>query len=173
MVDSVAFTTAGGARLTLRPIVPGDEPKMVRFHGTLSEQSVYARYFHMMRLGVRVSHERLARICHADFTRDIVLVAEAGDEGARSIVGVGRLTLAPARDEAEFAIVVSDAWQGQGLGTALLRRLVDIGRARGLRRITADILPDNQAMQHASRHVGFTCRFDPDAGVVRAALDLG
>jgi acetyltransferase len=62
--------------------------------------------------------------------------------------------------------------QGQGLGTELLRRLVQVGRDAGVDRITADILPDNRDMQVVSTRVGFTCRFVPEEGVVKADLSL-
>jgi acetyltransferase len=157
----------------IRPIRPEDEPEMVSFHATLSERSVYFRYFHMMNLGMRVSHERLAQICFVDYARDIALVAEAPDaDGRPHIVGVGRLTRQRGLNAGEFAILISDALQGQGLGTELLSRVVQVGRDKGLERITADILPENRDMQHVSQKVGFACRFDQDEGVVRAELVL-
>jgi acetyltransferase len=167
------FTLRDGTPVLIRPIRPEDEPLMVAFHGTLSERSVYFRYFHMMNLGMRVSHERLAQICFVDYARDIALVAEARQpDGSASIVGVGRLTRQRGLNTGEFAILVSDAMQGQGLGTELLSRVVQVGRERGLERITADILPENRDMQHVSEKVGFACRFDADEGVVRAELVL-
>jgi acetyltransferase len=65
-----------GEAILLRPIRPDDEPLMVKFHKTLSEQSVYLRYFHMENLSARVAHERLIRKCNADFNTEIALVAE-------------------------------------------------------------------------------------------------
>ena len=83
---------------------------MVRFHETLSERSVYLRYFHMIKLSQRVSHERLTRICFNDYDREIALVAERKDSKPvpGEILGVVRLIKVPGTGEAEFAIVVSD-----------------------------------------------------------------
>jgi len=163
-----------GHEVTIRPIRPEDEPMMVRFHETLSERSVYFRYFHLIKLGLRVSHERLTRICFIDYDRDMALVAETrpGADAAPSILGVGRLTRQRGVPSGEFAILVSDAVQGQGLGTELLRRVVQVGRDQGLARITADILPENRDMQRVSEKVGFVCRYDTDAGLVKAEIEL-
>src|ERR1700749_2100765 len=69
------WTTKDGTPLTLRPIRPEDEPLMVKFHGTLSEQTVLYRYFGLPKLEQRVAHERLTRICFNDYDREIALVA--------------------------------------------------------------------------------------------------
>ena len=82
------------AEVIIRPIRPEDEPLMVRFHATLSERSVYLRYFHLMKLEQRIAHERLTRMCFIDYDREMALVAERCDPatGEREILGVGRLT---------------------------------------------------------------------------------
>jgi acetyltransferase len=147
-----------GTPVMLRPIRPEDEPLIVQFHKTLSERSVYYRYFSVLKLDQRVAHERLTRICFNDYDREIALVADRRDAktGRHEILGVARLSKLRGLDEAEFAMVVSDLWQNQGLGTQLLKTLVQIGRDEKLARITATILPDNREMQHLCRNVGFT-----------------
>jgi acetyltransferase len=167
------FTLKNGARVTIRPIRPEDEPMMVHFHETLSDRSVYFRYFHIIKLGMRVSHERLTRICFIDYDRDMALVVEGhGADGRPCILAVGRLTRQRGTDDGEFAILVSDSLQGHGLGTELLRRIVQVGRDVELARITADILPENRDMQRVAEKVGFTCRLDAEGGVVKAELTL-
>ena len=147
------FRMEGGEELLLRPIRPEDEPRMEEFHRTLSEQTVFLRYAGLLQLSTRVAHERLARICFNDYARELALVAERKD-GA--LLGVGRLTRLRGTQDAEFAILISDLAQKQGLGTELLRRLVDVGRDWGLQRIFADILSGNRAMQTISRKLGFS-----------------
>jgi acetyltransferase len=144
-------------RIVIRPIRPEDEPLMVKFHETLSEQSVYQRYFSVLQLSQRTAHERLRRICFNDYDREIALVAEHKETpGAEPrILGVGRLSKLHGVNEGEFAILVSDVWQGQGLGCELLRRVVEVGRDEKLQRIVGHILPDNQAMSHLCQKVGF------------------
>ena len=63
--------------------------------------------------------------------------------------------------EAEFALLISDAWQHQGIGAELLKRLVHIGRDEKLSRITAEILGDNQPMLHVTKKAGFKLMQDP------------
>lgn len=167
------FTLRHGEKVLIRPIRPEDEPLMAAFHETLSDRSVYFRFFHSVKLGERVAHERLSRICFLDYDRDMALVAEATEAtGERRLVGVGRLTKARGLPAGEFAIVVSDEVQGRGLGTELLRRLVQVGRDEGLERIWGDILPENREMQVVAGRVGFACAFDEATGTVRAELVL-
>ena len=151
------YMLRSGAEVIVRPIRPEDEPLIVAFHGTLSEQSVYLRYFYPMSLEQRIAHERLTRICFIDYDREMVLVAEHGDPrtGQRAIVGVGRLMKLRGGNDAEFAEVVSDAYHGQGLGTELLRRLIAIARDERLDRVVADVLPDNTEMQRVFKKLGF------------------
>jgi acetyltransferase len=166
------WTLRDGSSVTIRPIRPEDEPLMVQFHGTLSESSVYSRYFSVMKLDERTAHDRLARVCFIDYDREMALVVERSVGKNREIVAVGRLSRLRGVDEAEFAILVSDRWQGQGLGSALLRRLVAIGRQEKLGLITADILPDNHRMQAIARKLGFRIKSDLAGGECRAVINL-
>lgn len=174
------FMARQGEALSLRPIRPEDEPLMVKFHGMLSERSVYMRYLHPLQLTQRVAHERLSRICFIDYAREMALVAErtvpgvdAAAPDAREILGVGRLSKTGGGNaEAEFAILVADSFQGQGLGTELLRRLVAIGREEGIGRIIGYISPENDAMQKIARKLGFTVHRAKDDDLMVAQLDL-
>ncbi|MEA3275628.1 MAG: GNAT family N-acetyltransferase [Pseudomonadota bacterium] len=163
-----------GSGASIRPIRPEDEPLIARFHQTLSDRSLYLRYFHPMSTQQLVSHEQLARICFIDYDREMVLVVERDGGIGRepSIVAVARLARIFGSDEAEFAITVADAYQNSGLGTGLLDRLVQIGREEGIKRIVADILPENQGMRRASEKVGFGLRLDAEDRIVRAMIDL-
>ena len=164
-----------GTPVTIRPIRPEDEPLMVKFHETLSEESVYMRYFHMMNLDQRTAHDRLTRICFIDYDREMALVAEHTDpeSGEREILGVSRLSrYGAAPDEAEFSVLVSDRFQRRGVGTLLVGRILEVGRAEDLRRITAEILFDNRPMQSISKKLGFHLRRDTEEMVVKADLDL-
>jgi len=163
-----------GTPITIRPIRPEDEPLMVDFHQTLSEESVYLRYFHMIALDQRVAHERLTRICFNDYDREIALVAEQKESKAsgRRILGVGRLSREPGGDTAQFSMLISDRFQRRGLGTELLRRLVQVGREEKLKRITAEILPENLAMQAVAERLKFKLKHSVGEGMVRAELVL-
>ncbi len=181
-----------GTTLTIRPIRPEDEPLIVSFHETLSAHTVYLRYFHSLELSRRVEHERLVRICFIDYDREMALVAErplpsplpfatlrgsstyegGARGGAAEIVGVGRLSKLHGENEAEFAILVSDKYQGSGLGTELLRRLLQIARDERLDRVSAYMLVENSGMQHVSEKLGFSLHYDEKEQLVKAEIDL-
>ncbi|HET9376336.1 MAG TPA: GNAT family N-acetyltransferase, partial [Chthoniobacterales bacterium] len=163
-----------GTPIDIRPIRPEDEPLIVTFHGTLSEETVHFRYFGLPKLELRVAHERLTRICFNDYDREIALVAvrKMPETKADEIIAVGRLMKVHGVNEGEFAIVISDRFQRQGLGTQLLELLVDIGQQEGLERIFGYILPDNYGMQRVSKKVGFTVSFDRENEVMRAEIKL-
>ncbi|MEW6320588.1 MAG: GNAT family N-acetyltransferase [Acidobacteriota bacterium] len=166
------FTLENGVDVYIREIRPEDEAAMVAFHTGLSERSVYLRYFHLMRVDERIRHERLARICRGDPSEGLALVAERVLPDRRVIIGVGRLS----RNDvlpSEVALLVADDYQGQGLGTELLRRLVRVARALGVHRLLGEMIAENDAMKEVARRVGFTIRPAPgDPQVVHADLDL-
>jgi acetyltransferase len=168
------WTTKDGTQVTIRPIRPEDEPAMVHFHETLSEQSVYYRYFHMMNLEQRVRHERLTRICFIDYDREMALVAERHnpETGNPEILAVARMTKILWGNEAEVAIIVSDQWQGRGLGKELMARLLIIGADEKLSRLTADILPENRSIMRVCEKLGFTLKHSLEDEVVRAEFKL-
>jgi acetyltransferase len=168
------FVMKNGTEVTLRPIRPEDEPLMRKFHETLSDRSVYMRYFSSMSLRTRVAHERLARICFVDYDRQIALVADRFDpaSGSHSILGVGRLIKLRAKNEAEVAIVVSDQSQNQGLGRELLGRCVLVARDENVGRISAEMLRDNLWVQGMFQKAGFRLGFLANSESVRAVLNL-
>jgi acetyltransferase len=168
------WTMKDGNQVTLRPIRPEDEPLMVKFHETLSDRSVYLRYFCSLSLSRRVEHERLLRICFGGYDREMVLVAERTDPASeeRRIIAVGRMNKLHAGNEAEVAVLVSDQYQKLGLGNELLRRAIQIARDEKLTRVSAEMLPDNIAMQIITKRLGFRVRAGEDPTSVRAFLDL-
>jgi acetyltransferase len=168
------ITLKDGAQVTLRPIRPEDEPLMVKFHETLSDRTVYLRYFCSMSLGARVAHDRLLRICFGDYDRDLALVAESKDPvtGATAIVGVGRLNRLRSRKHGEVAILVSDRFQRRGLGLVLMERLIEIARREQFSRLSSEMLRDNIAMQAISKKVGFRIHMAPSSTSFKAELDL-
>ncbi|MGB8698210.1 MAG: bifunctional acetate--CoA ligase family protein/GNAT family N-acetyltransferase, partial [Thermosynechococcaceae cyanobacterium] len=157
------WTMKDGSTIKIRPIRPEDEPLAVQFHQTLSEQSVYFRYFHLMKLSQRTAHERLMRLCFIDYDREMALVADYKnpDTGNHEMIAVGRLSKLHGVNEAEFSLLVSDRYQRQGLGTELLRRLLDVARDEKLTSVSAQILPENTVMQRVCEKVGFTLKRSP------------
>jgi acetyltransferase len=161
-----------GSEVMMRPIRPEDEPLLVDFHNTLSERSVYMRYFQAQPVASRTAHHRLRRVCFADYDRDLPLVVERSRDGRRELLAVGRLSRLHGSNQAEFAVLVSDRYQRLGLGTELLRRLIRIGHEEGIERITAAVLPENKEMQTVLSRLGFTLTRDAEDNLVFAALSV-
>jgi len=168
------WQTKNGMQVLIRPIRPEDEPAMAKFHETLSDRSVYLRFFHMDKLSSRVAHTRLLRKCFIDYDREMALVAERmHPEGAeREIMAVGRLTRTPGTKEAEVAVLVADQFQHCGLGSELLGRLIQVGRDEKMERITATILPENMSMRALASRYGFEVVKSADLSAIRIELKL-
>ncbi len=132
---------------------------MVRFHETLSRETVRARYFGTdLALAERTAHERLTRICFIDYDREMALVAETAAESEPvipgSIVGVARLSRTRG-DDATLSLVVTDAWQGRGIGTALLECTLDVAAREGIAVVRATLSPANGGMHRLLEKAGF------------------
>jgi acetyltransferase len=167
------WTTKGNAKITIRPILPEDEPLLVKFHETLSDKSVYMRYLQPMMLTQRLVHERLARICHCDYDREITLVAEnKGGDGEQLIMGVSRLSKIHGLDEARLTILVADPFQGMGIGGELVSQMVEVAKGEHLRRLVATLTPDNQVMQHILQKLGFSLEPTSDGKLQAAKIEL-
>lgn len=167
-----ACTLKNGDSIVIRPIQPEDEPLMVAFHQTLSEETVFLRYAHLIKLSRRIAHDRLSRICHPDSTEHVLVALHTSSNNTPEIIAVARLNQLDDPTEAEFAILVSDCFQHQGLGTELLKHLLATARETGIHRIFGEILPENHGMEHVCHHLGFRLRNDPDEDFVIAELEV-
>jgi acetyltransferase len=154
-----------GSNIIIRAIRSEDEPLITRLHGTLSEESIRFRFFSMVKT---LSRDSLIRLCHLDYSREMALVAERNHE----LIGVSRYYMNPQTRVAEFAVVVSDAFQGQGLGEHLMQRLIETARERGVKRLTGSVLRENHRMLALSKELGFHELKSSDASVIQMALDL-
>jgi acetyltransferase len=163
--------TRDGMPLTIRPIRPDDEPLVVDFHQQLSDRSVYLRYFLPLELRFRTSHERLITKCFIDYDCEIALVAEHKDGQGTHIAGIVRLIRNHSGGKAEVALIVADTHQRRGLGTQLLRSIIEVARREGIRKIYGSMLWENSGMKDLFTKAGF--RFGrPEAGVATASLEL-
>ncbi|HXQ26056.1 MAG TPA: bifunctional acetate--CoA ligase family protein/GNAT family N-acetyltransferase [Candidatus Acidoferrales bacterium] len=163
-----------GPDVLIRPIRPEDEPLLAHLHESLSNQTVYLRYFHMENLSSRVAHERLLRKCFIDYDREMALVAEAADgaTGARAILAVGRLTRDRNVRRGELAVLVADRVQSRGLGTELVRLLIEVARDEKFESIVAHILPGNAGMRGLANRFGFVVQPSTDPEEITAVLSL-
>lgn len=167
------WTMKDGKEVTIRPIRPEDEPLLVKFHQTLSDRTVFARYFQALNLNQRIAHERLTRICFIDYAREMALVAEYKDANGEShILGVGRLNKVHGTAEGRFSIIVTDDYQHKGLGTELLRRLMDVAKQEHVEHVTAEVLPTCDDMRRICEKVGFKSSATGDGKVQKFEIQL-
>lgn len=143
---------------------------MVPFHKTLSDESVSFRWLHMIGLSQRIAHERLMNTCAIDYEQEMALVVDYDNPvtNQHEILGVGRIVKAHDANEAEFALLVSDHYQHQGLGSELLQRLIQFSREKHIQRLTGYILADNQGMQKVCKKLGFRLWYSQEDQVMKA-----
>jgi acetyltransferase len=158
--------------VTIRPILPEDEPLLVKFHATLSDRTVYMRYLQPMLLQERVVHDRLSRICHGDYDREITLVAETRVGDDSNLLGVVRLSKLYGTTEARLSILVGDSFQGNGLGSELVRRAIEVARNERITGLSTTLTSDNQVMLHIFHKLGFDVQPDREGKFVSATIDL-
>ncbi len=167
------FTMKDGARVTIRPIRPEDEPLMINFHSRLSDRSVYLRYFQPLKLTQRTAHERLTRICFIDYDREMALVAELKyPDGGAEILAVGRLSKIHGRNDAEIAVLVRDEFQHKGLGTELVSRLMRIAADEKLSSVVSTMLGVNREMRAICKRLNFDLSYDNEDDLVNARATL-
>jgi len=159
-------------KLHIRPIRPDDEERLISFHRGLSERTVEQRYFGGLSFESRSMHMRLAKICFADYDREITLVAERACDGGTELVGVARLTKEHGTHEAEFGLTITDSWQRRGLGFQMLQLLVNVASSENVSRLRGVIRASNFPMLQLCRKFGFVVRPSGNEGEIEAVLDL-
>jgi len=138
------------SRIALRPIRPDDAVLLQQLMARLAPEDIRARFHGMLRT---LDGVLLARLAQIDYDREIAFVAFAAGDAIP--LGVVRLHADPGNEQAEFAILVRTDWHGRGLGTAMMRRLIDIAHRRGLRRVVGSVMRDNVAMLSLAQETGF------------------
>jgi len=158
----------GGGTIHLRPIRQDDVGRLQAFHGRLSRDSIFFRFFSPL---PALTDERAAYFTTVDFDRRLAIVAVEGKDADEQIVGVIRYDRS-SDDAAEFAIIVEDRYQHHGIGMTLFWALVDAARARGLRTLSADILAENRRMINLLRESGLPMTSRRTGNAIRVELGL-
>jgi RimJ/RimL family protein N-acetyltransferase len=157
-----------GQQVEIRALKPDDQAGLIAAVGRSSPQSLYRRFFGAKR---DFSEQEIAFFMNIDFIGHVALVAVAEEGGRPTIVGGARyIVVEPGKAEVAFAVV--DQYQGQGLGSALLRHLIGIARAAGLRELVAEVLPENAPMLRVFQNSGLRVSTRREAQVVHLALAL-
>jgi acyl-CoA hydrolase len=132
-----------GLEVRFRPIKPSDEEGMRHLFYRFSEETHYARYFHSVR---SMPHAKMQEYVNVDWSRDMSIVGLVGKEGKGRIIAEGRYLRIPGSSFAELVFVVDEQFQERGIATCLYAMLIRLGRERGLKGFTADVLFNNLAM---------------------------
>jgi acetyltransferase len=164
----ILWLLKNGQEVLLRPIKPEDEPMWLEWFQSLSEESIRYRFFQMLK---DTPHEVRVRYCNIDYDREVAIVAEIVENGKRKILGVTRLSIESDGKHGEMAFIVSDYWQGLGLGTKLVDYTLDIAKERGVDSVYAIMLQDNYRALSLTKKMGFQIEYLSD-GTVKATLDL-
>ncbi|HUN97496.1 MAG TPA: GNAT family N-acetyltransferase [Bradyrhizobium sp.] len=157
-----------GRPIQIRALRPDDEAEMLAAVDRADPESLRRRFFVTKR---GFSEKEKAFFMHVDFINHVALVAEI-DEGSNSVIIGGGRYIVVTPGEAEVAFVVIDAYQGQGIGASLARHLIKLARAAGLKRLTADVLPENAAMRKVLGKFGFQNAHSLDPQVIHLTLPL-
>lgn len=145
--------------VVIRPITPQDKTAERDFIEGLSMEARRYRFLGQVRCP---SESLIEQFTHIDYVHEVAFVAVTPEDGHERIVGVSRYSTDEPGEVCECAVTVTDEWQNKGLGTLLMRHLIDVARARGIRRMFAIDSAENVRMQDLARYLGFDRRSDPD-----------
>jgi RimJ/RimL family protein N-acetyltransferase len=157
-----------GRRVEIRALKPADREGLAASVRRTSEETRYRRFFAPKR---SFSEKEIEFYLNVDFVSHVALVAVLEEAGQPTIVGGGRYIVSEP-GSAEVAFAVDDPHQGLGIATRLMRHLVAIARATGLRELTAEVLPDNTAMLKVFERCGLTATTRREGGVVHVTMAL-
>jgi len=165
---SAVETLRNGRRLEIRALRSNDRDDYVAAVGRAGTQSLYRRFFGAKR---HFTEDEIRFFVNVDFIDHIALVAVAEEDGRAAIIGGGRYVVT-APGKAELAFMVVDKYQGQGIGSILMRHLAVIARKAKLREFTAEVLPSNNAMLKVFAKSGIRHSTKQEAGSTRVTLQL-
>ena len=165
------WQAADGTTIRFRALRPDDLDREMAFIAGLSEETLYLRLHYSSR---EVNRQDAARLLMLDYRDRMAIGALVGAGDDETIIGVSRYARIDDTDQAECAIVVTDAWHGRGIGTELMRSLAEAARTNGIRTLVGSSLAENQRIHAWARRFGFEVRTEPNSGgTVRITVDLG
>jgi GNAT superfamily N-acetyltransferase len=157
-----------GRRMEIRALAPDDRADFLAAVDRTGPRSLYRRFFSVRQ---DFAEQEVDFFLNVDFVNHVALVAVFEEAGRPVIVGAGRyIVVGPGRAEVAFAVV--DAYQGQGIGAALMRHLAFVARDAGLKELIADVLPDNVPMLKVFEKSGLDVRIQRGLHVVQVTLRL-
>jgi acetyltransferase len=141
-----------GTRVLLRAIKPEDEPMWHALLASCSRESLWFRFRYLFK---QTTHDMATRFCFIDYDREMAIVAEVEEDDQRKLIGVGRLVANADHTDAEYAVLVADAYQGIGLGSLLTDYCLEICKLWGINTVLMETAPENQRMLGIFQRRGF------------------
>jgi acetyltransferase len=163
------ITLADGRAVHVRPIRPEDEPNHHVFVSKLTPEDIRFRFFGLVH---ELPHSEMARLTQIDYDREMAFIAVLPTADGEETMGVVRTVTDPDNEKAEFAIVVRSDIKGQGLGKALLRKMIEYCRARGTKAMVGQVLQENGRMLKMIEGMGFRRLGIVDGDVAEVSLPL-
>lgn len=160
-----------GRRVIIRPVLAQDEPAHRAFHELQSPESIRYRFFQYRK---HFSREDVAQMVQIDYDREMVFIANAPREDAEGEETLGTVRTWTDADnlQCEFAVMVHDKMKGEGLGVALMQKMIDYCRARGTVEMVGNVLPENRPMLQLAEHLGFEVKYNLEEEVMDLRLVL-
>jgi acetyltransferase len=159
-----------GTDVNIRPIRPEDAELVQRFVHDLSQESKYFRFMNSIQ---ELTENMLVRFTQIDYSREMALIAVAGEEGSERELGVARYATNPDGESCEFALVVADDMTGKGLGQKLMVALMEAARANRLSVIEGEVLSINHKMLKLMSRLGFSAKLsEEDHAIVKVTKEL-
>ncbi len=138
------LTLRDGRRVFLRPVLPTDESLLVDLFDRISPRTRYLRFLRHLDA---LPEDMLCHFTHVDYDDKFALVAVIEENGKDAVVGVARYAVDPPGNAADLGITVRDDWQNLGLGSSLLARIIDVGRAHAVSRFKSMLNPQNNVIR--------------------------
>ncbi|MGM0824137.1 MAG: GNAT family N-acetyltransferase [Pseudomonadota bacterium] len=159
-----------GWQVEVRPIRAEDAPLITNFHRQLSEESIRFRYFHNKS---NLTQRDLSVLSHINYDRQMAFIAEhQRDDGSKEMLGVVRVWNDPDNIRTEFSVIIRDDLQGLGIGSLLMKKMIDYCTSIGTLEMVGKIMADNHPMRALMKHLGFTCRYNMEEQVIDAIMRL-
>jgi acetyltransferase len=164
------FQLSNGANITIRPIRPEDAVLEKDFHNRLSE---HTKYFRFMQALQELTPEMIVRFTQIDYDREMAFVAVTDDANLPNELGVGRYLMNPDGNSVEFALVVADVCQRLGIGSRIMKALIQTAKSKGMLFFEGEVLVVNKPMLSLVKKLGFSIEsIADDNEVVRVVKDL-
>lgn len=164
------LTTDNGLSVHIRPIKAEDAQMETEFVANLSEETKYLRFMQNVQ---QLSDEMLFKFTQIDYDQEMAFIAYSCDHQKPTEIGVTRYSTNPDGKSCEFALVVRDDYQHQGIGSHLLESLIEHARQKGLKVMNGEVLKQNKGMLNLAKLHGFSvqvCEDDPQIRLVSKLL---